>query len=76
MVEILSVLLVVNAIILIVVVIMQPPKSENAAGTLSGTGANVFAQTKERGAELIFKRLTIVFGITFMLIPIIISLLG
>jgi len=76
MVGFLSALLVINAVILIIVVIMQPPKSENAAGTLSGTGVNVFAQTKERGAELVFKRLTIVFGITFMIIPLLIVLLG
>ncbi|MDF9866996.1 preprotein translocase subunit SecG [Bacilli bacterium PM5-3] len=75
MVSFLSALLIVNAVILIIVVIMQPPKSENAAGTMSGTGVNVFAQTKERGAELVFKRATIVFGATFMIIPIIIALL-
>lgn len=74
MVTFLSGLLVVNAFLLIFVVIMQPPKSENAAGTMSGTGVNVFAQTKERGAELVFKRATIVFGTTFMIIPLIIAL--
>ena len=75
MVGMLSALLIINAVVLVFVVMMQPPKSENAAGTLSGTGVNVFAQTKERGAELVFKRLTMVFGATFMLIPIIIALL-
>lgn len=75
MVTFLTGLLIINAIILIVVVIMQPPKSENAAGTMSGTGVNVFAQTKERGAELVFKRATIVFGTTFMIIPLIIALI-
>lgn len=74
MVNFLSVLLILNAFILIFVVIMQPPKSENAAGTMTGTGVNVFAQTKERGAELVFKRATIVFGTTFMIIPILIAL--
>ncbi len=38
--------------------------------------AGIFAQTKERGAELVFKRLTIIFGTTFMVIPIIIALLS
>ncbi|MDL2211449.1 preprotein translocase subunit SecG [Erysipelotrichaceae bacterium OttesenSCG-928-M19] len=76
MVNFLSALMVINAIVLIIVVILQPPKSENAAGTMSGTGVNVFAQTKERGAELVFKRATIVFGATFMIIPIIIAVLN
>lgn len=73
MVSFLTGLMIVNAIILIIVVILQQPKSENAAGTMSGAGVNVFAQTKERGAELVFKRATIVFGITFMVIPLIIA---
>ena len=76
MVNILTVLLIINAFVLVFVIIMQPPKSENAAGTMSGTGVNVFAQTKERGAELVFKRATIVFGTTFMIIPILIALLN
>lgn len=75
MVSALTFLFIVNAIILIIVVIMQPPKSENAAGTMSGTDVSVFAQTKERGAELVFKRATIVLGATFMIIPVIIAIL-
>ncbi|WP_423364080.1 preprotein translocase subunit SecG [Mycoplasma sp. P36-A1] len=76
MVSFLNALFIINAAILIVVIMMQPPKSENAAGTMSGTGVNVFAQTKERGAELVFKRLTMVFGTTFMVIPVIIALIN
>ncbi|MEG0283280.1 MAG: preprotein translocase subunit SecG [Erysipelotrichales bacterium] len=75
MVNFLTGLLLINAVVLIVVVMLQPPKSDNAAGTMSGTGVNVFAQTKERGAELVFKRATILFGATFMIIPLIIALI-
>lgn len=75
MIEFLNGLLLINSVVLIVVVMLQPPKSDNAAGTMSGTGVNVFAQTKERGAELVFKRATIVFGTTFMVIPLLIALL-
>jgi len=71
----LNFLLVINAIALIAAIMLQPPKSENAAGTMSGTGVNVFAQTKERGAELVFRRATIVLGTTFMIIPVIIAIL-
>ncbi len=76
MVELLNGLLIINAIVLVVFVLLQPPKSDNAAGTMSGASVAVFAQTKERGAELVFKRLTIIFGTTFMVIPIIIALLS
>lgn len=76
MVELLSGLLIINAIVLVIFVLLQPPKSDNAAGTMSGAGVAVFAQTKERGAELMFRRLTIVFGTTFMIIPIVIALLS
>lgn len=75
MVNFLTVLLIVNAIVLTVVILLQAPKSDNAAGTLSGTGANIFAHTKERGVELVFKKMTIVLGATFMLIPIVIALI-
>lgn len=75
MINFLNAILLINAVVLIVVVMLQPPKSDNAAGTMSGTGVNVFAQTKERGAELVFKRATIVFGTTFMIIPLLIALL-
>lgn len=73
MVGFLTILLIINAVLLTVVILLQAPKSDNAAGTLSGTGANIFAQTKERGAELVFKRMTIVLGATFMFIPILIA---
>lgn len=76
MVDILNNLLIINAIALIVLVLLQTPKSDNAAGTMSGAGVAVFAQTKERGAELVFKKLTVVFGATFMIIPIIIAILS
>lgn len=76
MVDLLNNLLILNAIALIIFVLLQAPKSDNAAGTMSGAGVAVFAQTKERGAELVFKRLTIVFGTTFMIIPIIIAILS
>lgn len=75
MVNFLNILFILNSVVLIFVIMMQPPKSENAAGTMSGTGVAVFAQTKERGAELVFKRFTMLFGATFMIIPIIIALI-
>jgi preprotein translocase subunit SecG len=74
--DFLNILLLINAIALVVVIMLQPPKSENAAGTMSGTGVNVFAQTKERGAELVFKKATIFLGATFMIIPIIIAVIN
>ncbi|MDR1781825.1 MAG: preprotein translocase subunit SecG [Bacilli bacterium] len=76
MVAFLNALLLIVGIILIIVVILQPPKTDNAVGALSGSGVQVFGQTKERGAELFFKRLTIIFGTIFMILPIIIALLS
>lgn len=76
MIAFLNTLLLIVGIILVIVVILQPPKTDSAAGALSGSGVQVFAQTKERGAELFFKRLTIIFGTIFMVLPIIIALLA
>lgn len=76
MISFLSFMLVLNAIALIIIVLLQPPKSEDASGVLNGSGVNVFAQTKERGVELVLKRATIVLGATFMIIPVIIAVLN
>jgi preprotein translocase subunit SecG len=73
MVDFLTVLMIINAILLTIVILLQAPKSDNAAGTLSGTGANIFAQTKERGAELVLKKMTVALGALFMFIPILIA---
>lgn len=63
------------SIMLIIVILLQPPKSDNAAGTMSGTGVNVFAESKERGIELVYKRITIVLGAIFIIMPIIIEIM-
>ena len=72
----LGILFTINAVVLGIIILLQPPKSEDASGALTGAGVNVFAQSKERGLQLLLKRLTIVLGATFMIIPVLIAILA
>jgi preprotein translocase subunit SecG len=74
--NILNSILLIVGVLLIIVVILQPAKTENAAGSMSGSGVQVFAQSKERGAELVFKRMTVILGTLLLAIPVIIALLS
>jgi len=70
-----EVVLMVVSILLIVVVLLQSDKSESAANILMGANSELFAQRKERGAELFISRFTLLLGIAFFVICLVMSLI-
>ena len=63
-------------VIIIVLSLLQGGKSEGASGAITGGGLNVFVKTKERGSELIVSYLTLGFGIVFLFLALLSSVLG
>ena len=71
---ILNVLLVIISIVLIILCLLQSGKSDGIVNALTGQSSNLFAQQKERGADLIITRITAGLTIVFFVIAIIIRL--
>lgn len=63
-----EVVLIVISILLITVVLLQSGKAESAGNIIMGGNAELFAQRKERGAELFLSRFTLLLGILFFII--------
>lgn len=61
--------------IIIILGLLQGGKSEGASGAITGGGLNVFVKTKERGSELIVSYLTLGFGIVFLFLALLSSVL-
>ncbi len=62
-----TVLLIVS-ILLIVLVLLQSNKASSGAQIISGGNSDLFQNQKERGAELLISRLTLICGIIFFII--------
>lgn len=63
-----DVFLIIISILLITVVLLQSGKAESAGNILMGANEALFAQRKERGAELFLSRFTLLLGIIFFVI--------
>ena len=61
------VLLIVVSILLIAIVLLQSGKAESTTNVITG-GAELFANRKERGIEVVITRTTLVLSIAFMVI--------
>lgn len=70
-----DVVLMVVSVLLITVVLLQSDKSESASNILLGASSELFANRKERGFELFISRFTLILGIIFFLICVIMSFL-
>ena len=71
---ILNVLLVIISIVLIILCLLQSGKSDGIVNALTGQSSNLFAQQKERGIDLVMSRMTMVLGIAFFVIAIILRM--
>ena len=71
---ILNVLLVIISIVLIILCLLQSGKSDGIVNALTGQSSNLFAQQKERGADLIITRINAGLAIAFFIIAIIIRM--
>lgn len=71
----LNVIFLIISVLLIIVSLLQSGKSDGASGAITGGNLNVFVDNKERGPEVILSRITLVLGILFFLLSIIIHYL-
>ena len=69
-----AILIIVSAL-LIVLSLLQSGKTDGMSGAFTGNGGlNLFANVKERGSEKVISNLTLVIGIVFFALVIIIRL--
>ena len=62
-----KILLMIVSILLIAIVLLQSGKAESASNIITG-GAELFANRKERGLEVVITRTTLVLSIVFMVL--------
>ena len=67
-----TVLLIIS-ILLIVIVLLQSGKAEPASQIISGGSMDLFNKRKERGSELVISRITLLLGIAFFVISLVIE---
>ena len=70
-----EVVLLVVSVLLITVVLLQSDKSESVYNILLGSSSDLFKNRKERGFELFISRFTLILGILFFVICLIMSVL-
>ncbi len=71
-----EIILLIISVLLIIITLLQGGKSEGASGAITGgSKMNIFAKTKERGAEKIISIITMIVGILFFLFGILASYL-
>lgn len=68
-----DVILLIISILLITLVLLQSDKAESATNILMGANSELFAKRKERGFELFISRFTLVLGILFFVICLVMS---
>ena len=67
-------MLLIVSILLIAIVLLQSNKASDAGQIISGGNAELFQNQKERGAELLISRLTLILGIIFFVLSLILYL--
>ena len=73
---ILDTLLMIAAVVLIILSLLQSGKSDGLGSAFGGSeGLNLFANVKERGSEKVMSNVTLVTGIVFFALVIILSLI-
>lgn len=68
MIDIVNIVLVIDAIVMIVLVVLQSGKSEGLSGAISGGAEQLFGKQKARGVDLILHRGTVVTGVLFFVL--------
>ena len=65
--------LMVICILLITIVLLQSSKAEGASQIITGGSSDLFKNRKERGSELVISRCTLILGVLFFVICVVIS---
>ena len=74
--SILDILLMIAAVVLIILSLLQSGKSDGLSGAFTGgEGLNLFANVKERGAEKVMSNITLITGIVFFALVLIIRIM-
>ena len=71
----LETILLIISVLLIVLVLLQGNKASDAGQIITGGNETLFQNMKERGLELLISRTTLVLGILFFLISLILFLI-
>lgn len=72
---VLDIVLMISAVILIILSLLQSGKSAGLSGAFGGSeGLNLFANVKERGSEKMISNITLVTGIVFFALVILIRI--
>lgn len=66
--------LLIISILLIAIVLLQSNKATDASQIITGGNSELFSNQKERGAELLISRITLVLGLAFFVLSFIIYL--
>lgn len=73
----LNALLMIVSALLIVLSLLQSGKTDGMSGAFTGNGGlNLFANVKERGSEVVISNATMVLGIVFFVLVVVIRLVG
>ena len=71
---ILNILLMIVSVALIIVCLLQSGNSYGIVNALTGQSSNLFAQQKERGADLVLSRMTVGLAVAFFVLAILIRM--
>ena len=63
------------SILLIIIVLLQSGKAEGTSGIISGGNIDLFNKRKERGSELFISRFTLLLGILFFVLTVIMDVI-
>ena len=69
-----EIVLLIVSVLLIVIVLLQSNKASDAGNIITGGNDALFKNMKERGIELFISRLTLILGIIFFVISLILFL--
>ena len=72
--DIMETVLIVVSVLLIVLVLLQSNKAQAGGQIISCGNAELFQNQKERGAELLISRLTLILGLIFFVLSLILYL--
>lgn len=71
---ILKIAMVVIAVVLVILCLLQSGKSDDIVNALTGQSSNLFAEQKERGIDLVMSRMTMILGVAFFVIAILLRM--
>ncbi|MBR2067575.1 MAG: preprotein translocase subunit SecG [Solobacterium sp.] len=72
----LNALIMIVSAMIIVLSLLQSGKSDGISGAFTGSGGlNLFANTKERGSEKVISNLTLILGIVFFVLVILVRVI-